>query len=116
VFGMPTLGKMDPRWLRCGEHRGLRKRVLENSRLKDTITLFDSEGYSTDAEPKDSVDQDTVVNRCARSISRSFMTERGREGCAQEQDCLQYCFQVIISNSPRTGCRGLHGFACRAQV
>ena len=45
----------------------------------------------------------TVVNRCARSISRSFMVEQGREGCAQEQDCLQYCFQVIISNSPLTG-------------
>lgn len=44
----------------------------------------------------------TVVNRWARSISRSFMAEQGREGCAQEQDCLQCCIQVIISNSPST--------------
>ena len=45
----------------------------------------------------------TVVNRWARSISRSFMAKQGREGCVQEQDCLNYGFQVIISNSPRTG-------------
>ena len=28
---------------------------------------------------------------------------RASGGIAQEQDCLQYCFQVIISNSPGTG-------------
>jgi len=44
-----------------------------------------------------------VVNRCAKSISRSFMVEQGREGCAQEQDGLQVRYQVITSNSPRTG-------------
>ena len=43
-----------------------------------------------------------VVSRCARSTSRSFMVEQGREGCFQEQVCLSYRFQVIISNSPRT--------------
>ena len=30
------------------------------------------------------------------------MVEQGRDGCEQEQDCLQYCFQVIINNLPRT--------------
>ena len=44
-----------------------------------------------------------VVNRWARSISRSFMAEQGREGCEQEQGCLNYRIQVIISNSPSTG-------------
>lgn len=38
----------------------------------------------------------TVVNRCARSIRKSFMTEQGREGYVQEQGWLQCCFQVII--------------------
>lgn len=33
---------------------------------------------------------------------RSFMVEKGREGIVQEQDCLSYRFQVIISNSPLT--------------
>jgi len=57
----------------------------------------------------------TVVNRWARSISRSFITGKIRVGCAQEQDCLNCCFQVIITNSPPTGCRkgvaiiGFHG-------
>jgi hypothetical protein len=31
------------------------------------------------------------------------MAEQGREGCVQEQDCPSCSFQVIISNSPRTG-------------
>ena len=44
-----------------------------------------------------------VVNRWARSISRSFIAEQGREGCEQEQDCPTIRFQVIISNSPSTG-------------
>ncbi len=51
---------MDPRWLRIGEHRGLRKRVIESFRLKDTIRAIDSECYGPDGEPKDSVDQDTT--------------------------------------------------------
>lgn len=34
------------------------------------------------------------------------MVEQGREGCMQEQDCLQCYFQVIISNSPGTGAIG----------
>ena len=37
-----------------------------------------------------------VVNRCARSTSRSFMAEQGREECFQEQVCLSCRFQVII--------------------
>ena len=45
----------------------------------------------------------TVVHRCARSISRSFMAKQGREGCEQEQDYLSHPFQVTINNSPRTG-------------
>ena len=44
-----------------------------------------------------------VVNRCARSINRSFMAERCGEGCTQEQNCLSYRFQVTITNSPPTG-------------
>ena len=43
-----------------------------------------------------------VVYRCTRSIRKSFMTEQGREGYGQEQGWLQCCFQVIISNSPRS--------------
>ena len=31
------------------------------------------------------------------------MEVEGRGGCVQEQDCLNYRFQVIITNSPRTG-------------
>jgi len=58
---LPALGKIDPRWLRIGEHRDLRKRVLESFRVKDTIRAVDSKCYSRDAEPKDSVDQDTCV-------------------------------------------------------
>ena len=50
---------MDPRWLRIGEHRDLRKQVLVSFRLKDTIRTIDSEGYGPYAEPKDSVDQDS---------------------------------------------------------
>jgi len=60
---LPALGKMDPRWLRIGEHRDLRKRVLVSFRLKDTIRVIESECYAPDAEPKDSVDQDTGSRR-----------------------------------------------------
>ena len=56
---LPALGKMNPWWLWFGEHRGLRKRVLESFRVKDTIKDIDSECYGLDGEPKDSVDQDT---------------------------------------------------------
>ena len=45
-----------------------------------------------------------VLKRCTRSISRSFMVAKGRAGCVQEQYCLSYRFQVIITNSPQTGC------------
>ena len=48
-----------------------------------------------------------VVNRWMRSISRSFMAEQGREGSFQEQVCLSCRFQVIISNSLRTGISGM---------
>ena len=50
---------MDPWRLPIGEHRDLRNRVLEISRLKDTIIAIDSESYGPDGEPKDSVDQDS---------------------------------------------------------
>jgi hypothetical protein len=50
---------MNQWWLLFGTHHGFRKRVLERFRLNDTISIIDSEGYSTDAELKDSVDQDT---------------------------------------------------------
>jgi hypothetical protein len=43
-----------------------------------------------------------VVNRCARSTSRSFVGEPGRGGCFQEQVCPSCRFQLIISNSPRS--------------
>jgi hypothetical protein len=56
---LPALGKMNPRWPGFGEHREPRKRVIESARSKDTITTVDSEGYSSDAESKDSVDQGT---------------------------------------------------------
>jgi hypothetical protein len=54
----PALGKMNPRWPGFGEHRDLRKRVLESSRLKDTIKPMNSEGYRNIGGHKDSVDQD----------------------------------------------------------
>jgi hypothetical protein len=41
-----------------GEHRSLRKRVLESSRVKDTIRTINSKCYGPHGEPKDSVDQD----------------------------------------------------------
>jgi len=58
-----------------------------------------------------------VVNKCARSTNRSFMEVKGRGGCVQEQDCLSYRFQVIITNSPRTGSLSrvsLEGILCMA--
>jgi len=48
-----------------------------------------------------------VVNRGTNGTSRSFMAEKGREGCVQEQDCLSYRYQVVITNSPRTRCRNV---------
>ena len=59
----PALGQMDPRWLRIAGHRDLRKRVLVSFRLKDTIRAIESECYGQNAEPKDSVDQDSVKQR-----------------------------------------------------
>ena len=56
---LSALGKMDPRWLRIGEHRDFRKRVLQSSWLKDTIRVVDSKCYGPDREPKDSVGQDS---------------------------------------------------------
>jgi len=43
-----------------------------------------------------------VINRCAKSTNGSFMAEQGRGDCFQEQDCLSYGFQVIITNPPCT--------------
>ena len=40
-----------------------------------------------------------VVNRCARSTSRSFMGEQDGDGGVQEQDRLSLGIQVIINNS-----------------
>ena len=57
---LPALGKIDSRWLWFGEHCGLRKRVLETSRLKDTMRDTNSEYYGPHGEPKDSVDQDSA--------------------------------------------------------
>ena len=73
---LPALGKMDPRWLRIGEHRGLRKRVLESSRLKDSIRAVDSECYGPGGEPKDSVDQDTLRGLVTYYVL--FCATRGR--------------------------------------
>jgi len=56
---LPAIGKMSPWWLWLGGHRGLRKRVLESYRWKNTIRAIDSECYGPDGEPKDSVDQDS---------------------------------------------------------
>lgn len=44
-----------------------------------------------------------VVSKWARSISRYFMEEQGREVSHQEQDCPSCPFQVKITNSPETG-------------
>jgi hypothetical protein len=38
---LPALGEMDPWWLLFSEHHGLRKRVLESFRVKDTINAID---------------------------------------------------------------------------
>jgi hypothetical protein len=56
---LPTLGKVDPWWLRFGEHRNLQKRVIESFLVKDTIRAIDSKCYDSDGEPKDSLDQDS---------------------------------------------------------
>ena len=40
---LPALGKEDAWWAQFDAHRGLRKRVLESSRLKDTIRAIDQE-------------------------------------------------------------------------
>jgi hypothetical protein len=53
---------MNPRWPGFGEHRDLRKRVLESSRLKDTIKPMNSEGYGKIGGHKDSVDHHTDVH------------------------------------------------------
>ena len=44
-----------------------------------------------------------VINKCESSTGRSFMAEKVRGGCDQEQDCLSYVFQAIITNSRHTG-------------
>ena len=36
-------------------------------------------------------------------ISQSFMAGKRRRKYLKEQDCLNYDFQVIITNSPHTG-------------
>jgi len=40
---LTAFGNMDPRWLMFGEHHGLRKRILERSQIKDTISAIDSD-------------------------------------------------------------------------
>ena len=57
---LPALGKMNPRWLRIGEHRDLRKQVLESFWLKDTIKPMNSEGYGNIGGHKDSVNHHTL--------------------------------------------------------
>ena len=54
-----AIGKINLRWMKFGHHCGLRKQVLVNSWMKDTISAIDSTGYGQDGELKDSVDQDT---------------------------------------------------------
>jgi len=71
---LPAFEKINPRWLRFGEHRDHRKRVLESSRLKDTIKATDSESYGPHGEPKDSVDQDTTMHIDER-LSLAFSKE-----------------------------------------
>ena len=66
---LPALGKMNSWWLRFGQHRRLRKRVLESYRSKDTIRAIESECYCREGIPKDSVDQDTVRCLCERAVS-----------------------------------------------
>jgi len=66
---LSALGKMDPRWLRIGEHRDFRKRVLQSSWLKDTIRVVDSKCYGPDREPKDSVGQD----RCFKFSKNKYI-------------------------------------------
>ena len=55
---LPPRGKMNPWWLRVGEHLDLRKRFLESFRLKDTITTLDFESI-TRLGHKHTLDQDT---------------------------------------------------------
>ncbi len=45
--------------MRYGEHRVLRKQVLESPWLQDTIRAVDSTAYGPGGKPKDSVDQDS---------------------------------------------------------
>ena len=96
---LPALGKMDPRWLRIGEHRGLRKRVLESFRLKDTIKAIESECYGQDAEPKDSVDQDTprvhYINTAGNDGNRNPQILQF-VGCTQDQRCRSLVFLESI--------------------
>ena len=56
---LPALGKMEPWWLRFGNHRDHGKRVLESFRFKGAISVIDSKCYGPDGEPKDSLDQGT---------------------------------------------------------
>jgi hypothetical protein len=56
---LPTLRKMNPWWLRFGEHGRPRKQVLVSLRLKDTINAIESDFDGSMAEPKDSLDQHT---------------------------------------------------------
>jgi hypothetical protein len=64
---LPALGNRDPLWLRVSKRRDLRKRVLESSRLKDTISAIGPESYGTHAEPKYSVYQGTQTTHSLRS-------------------------------------------------
>ena len=57
---LPGLGKMNTQWLRFGEHRVLRQRVLESYRWKDTIKTIYSEIYGSIGGRKHSLDQDRV--------------------------------------------------------
>ena len=108
---MPALGKMDPRWLRIGEHRDLRKRVVESSRLQDTIRASDSERSGPHREAKDSVDQDSriipvcrtpvkpIYFHCCPANSLSLRERVGVRGSEKES----YCFSIplILSFSLR---------------
>ena len=106
--------------MRFGEHRDIRKRVSESSRLKDTIRVVDSKCYSPDGEPKDSVDQDTreqsslpvrfsfVFHRCLVFSEHSQMVEpRALQQsllCSWYIVCLAYpCLQRCLLQGAAIG-------------
>jgi hypothetical protein len=73
----PIVGKMNTRWLRFGEHRGLRNGILESPCLKDTIRLVYSESNSTMRNRKIRWTSTPILERRER-IKRKTMEMRRR--------------------------------------